>query len=304
MSGKLNLYDLRTGATISTRSDHQKYAVRVACSTPTFGQTDCYIATAAWDAKVHLYHVELGDPVLTAPIFTITLPTNPESILFIPHPELTDPILVLTRRDSTFLYYYSMPPPDASGSAVLLGRQNLAPHSNAWIAFTPSSIALHPTDSALVAIATSAMPSMKLLITRLLLPPPTGTPDLPTLSIVEPTTPVDASLGGGTQAAQARAALAQAEREDAAILLHVSTQAPQTQYSTPEVVWRPDGTGVWVNGDDGVLRGVEVTTGKVVRKLAGGHEAGSKVRCLWAGIVDEEELVVSGGFDRRLVVWR
>lgn len=82
--------------------------------------------------------------------------------------------------------------------------------------------------------------------------------------------------------------------------------APQTPYSTPQVVWRPDGSGVWVNGDDGVVRGVEAASGKVVCLLRA-HEIGSKVRTLWAGYlgVDERrrEVVVSGGFDKRVFVW-
>ena len=64
---------------------------------------------------------------------------------------------------------------------------------------------------------------------------------------------------------------------------------------------------MWVNGDDGVLRGVEARTGKIVSTLKGGHEIGSKIRSVWAGWVygdEREEWIVSGGFDRRLVVWR
>ena len=84
--------------------------------------------------------------------------------------------------------------------------------------------------------------------------------------------------------------------------------APQTPYSTPQVCWRPDGSGVWVNGEDGALRGLEAKTGKVVTTLTNGHEAGSKIRSVWAGLVkyngEEEEWVVSGGFDKRLIVWR
>ena len=78
--------------------------------------------------------------------------------------------------------------------------------------------------------------------------------------------------------------------------------APQTPYSTPAVAWRPDGSGVWVNGDDGAVRGIEASTGKVACTLRG-HEDGSKVRCLWAGRVDGVEWMVSGGFDQRLIVW-
>lgn len=92
------------------------------------------------------------------------------------------------------------------------------------------------------------------------------------------------------------------------MVLHVNTLAPQTAWSTPMVAWRPDGSGVWVNGDDGVVRGVDALTGKVRVGLRGGHEEGSKVRSLWAGWVGEgegrEEWVVSGGFDKRLVVWK
>lgn len=111
-----------------------------------------------------------------------------------------------------------------------------------------------------------------------------------------------------TQATQARQKLVVEDQEDAAIQLNVNTFAPQTPYSTPQVSWRPDGSGVWVNGDDGVLRGLEATTGKIRSTLKGGHEPGSKIRSLWAGMVDvdgkEEEWVISGGFDKRLIVWK
>lgn len=111
-----------------------------------------------------------------------------------------------------------------------------------------------------------------------------------------------------TQAAQARGVLAIQDREDAAILSNTNTLAPQTAYSTPQVCWRPDGSGLWVNGDDGVIRGVEASTGKVVATLRNGHELGSKIRTIWAGWVKvdekQEEWIVSGGFDRKLIVWR
>ena len=86
-------------------------------------------------------------------------------------------------------------------------------------------------------------------------------------------------------------------------MIHCTTFAPQTAYSTPAVAWRPDGSGVWVNGDDGAIRGIETSSGKVISTLQG-HEEGSKVRCLWAGEVEGEELLVSGGFDQRLIVWQ
>lgn len=312
MSGRVLLTHLATGRVVSERTDHTKYVVKLASWQDATG---VWVATAAWDAKIFLYHMPLPSMTTEAasstlalgdPIGTLTLGTNPESIIFVPHPELPTPVLLVGRRDSTFLYYYGMPttsqPGDTSPPPLLplLGQQNLAPHSNAWISFSPSAFALSPLDPSVLAVATSATPHMKLIIARLLLPPPPlangmpAVPDQPTYT---------------TQTGQARASLALQDREAAAIMVHCSTMAPQTAYSTPGLAWRPDGSGVWVNGDDGVIRGVEAATGKIVAHLKGGHEAGAKIRCLWAGRLRDsdgkknQELLISGGFDRRLIVW-
>lgn len=78
-------------------------------------------------------------------------------------------------------------------------------------------------------------------------------------------------------------------------------------------MWRPDGTGVYVSSDDGVVRGFSANTGKLAATLEG-HVPGSKLRCLWSGRVKiasessddskEEEILLSGGFDQRLILWK
>jgi hypothetical protein len=54
------------------------------------------------------------------------------------------------------------------------------------------------------------------------------------------------------------------------------------------------------------VRGIEAISGKIVATLPG-HEPGSKVRCLWSGVIEaegrSEEYLVSGGFDQQLIVW-
>ena len=290
MSGQVVVYDHKVDKVIEARRDHTKYVVKVATC---LSSDSLWVATAGWDAKVYVYRLEKPTSGLGPPVAELTLPTNPEAIAFIKHSEAGKHILLVTRRDSTSLHYYQLPGSGLS-TLELLGTQNLAPHSNAWIAFSPSSIAICPTDPTMVAVATSAVPHMKLIIVRLLLPPI----DKPAGRSIEP----------ATQAVQTRASLAIQDKEDMAIHVHVSTLAPQTPYSTPHVVWRPDGSGVWVNGDDGILRGLEANTGKIVALLKDGHELGSKIRSIWCGAVDvhgkKEEWLVSGGFDRRLVVWR
>lgn len=293
MSGKLTLLDVAEEKVISNRHDHTKYIVRMAKHQIA---DDTYIATAGWDGKILLYKLATGsnsEPILDRPVASLSLQTNPESVLFLNHPETGRPLLLVTRRDSTFLYYYSIT--QSIGALEMLGRQNLAPHSNSWVAFTPSFVALSPTDSSLAAIATSTTPHMKLLVVRLLLPPESGIAD------VEIITP--------TQASQSRAEMALQDREEAAIILSSNTFAPQTVYSTPILSWRPNGGGIWISADDGIIRGIDIKTGKVSAQLKG-HTPMSKIRTLWAGYIDSSEeatspteIVVSGGFDQKLIVW-
>lgn len=302
MSGQLLVSDLK-GNVVVKRRDHSKYIVKLAIHD---NASETFIATAGWDCKINVYRLphdsdamQLGDPTSS-----ISLPSKPESIVFLQHPESAQPILIVSRTDSSFLYYYTI-----ESNPRLLGRQNLAPHSNAWVAFTPSALALHPFDNSLLAVGTSTVPHMKLLIVRLLIPPYEAVivEQAPQPQRVRSSL-LDDGPGTLTQASQARVALAVAEREAAAILIHCTTMAPQTAYSTPAVAWRPDGSGVWVNGDDGAVRGIETSSGKVVATLHG-HEAGSKVRCLCTGEVDVEgegkrEVLMSGGFDQKLIAWK
>lgn len=321
MSGQLMLHDSQ-GRLLDKCRDHLKYAVQVVSGYTRHGRW--IVATAGWDQKVHIYAPEhelaenfqpsaqyYGEEpyiggLLRDPIHTIPLPSNPESMVLVQHPDTLDLYLVVSRRDSTFLYYYCITPTSdeaSSGRSSEItysvqesGRQNLSPHSNAWIAFTPSCLAVCPTDPTLLAVATSHLPHMKLIVVRLLFP---GLSPDPTFN--------STAVGSQplTQASQTRANLALQDREDSAITLHVTTMAPQTPYSTPQVVWRPGGHGVFVNADDGVIRGVDTHSGKVVAMLKA-HEVGSKVRTLYSlwETGGKAEILVSGGFDKKVFVWR
>jgi WD40 repeat protein len=166
MSGQLHLSDL-SGESFSTRRDHSKYIVKVAVFED--GLSGSVIATAGWDNKVVIYKLDdsTSDNLnLDEPSATIALQTKPEGMVFVRHPETNQPVLILSRTDSNNIFFYTVEP-----QPRLLGQQNLAPHSNAWVAFTPSALEICPTDPTLLAVGTSSIPHMKLLLVRLLFPP-------------------------------------------------------------------------------------------------------------------------------------
>ena len=175
MSGQLVLYDQVTATILEERRDH-KYAVSVTlCKAQ-----ELLIATCGWDQNVFIYTLApefngaSRKPTLGAPMAFLTLPTNPETITFVKDPGSVKDLLMVTARDSTFLHCYGFPDFNDAGlgpeEMLLLGRQNLAPHSNAWIAFYASSVAISPKDPTLLAVATSSTPHMKLIIVRPLVP--------------------------------------------------------------------------------------------------------------------------------------
>ncbi|KAF2110085.1 WD40-repeat-containing domain protein [Lophiotrema nucula] len=310
MSGRLVLYDPDADKVLGERRDHKKYVVKLA--TWSYA-SKIFVASAGWDSKVYLYQLAIKEgenPKLEPPFASLTLPTLPETILFIESPETRSPLLLLARRDSTFLYYYDIPEPTENNVDIpYLGKQNIAPQSNAWVAFTPSDVQVCPSDPSLVAVATSSTPHMKLLVVRLLIPPK-GAPSasgevLHTLdnSANSVLSRNQYPTSNATQAAQLRAELVVQDREDAAILININTMAPQTAYSTPRLAWRPNGSGIYVSSDDGIVRGFEASTGKLNASLRA-HEPGSKIRCLVTGLENDEEFLVTGGFDTRLIVWK
>lgn len=81
------------------------------------------------------------------------------------------------------------------------------------------------------------------------------------------------------------------------IVANINTLSPQDKYSQSQIEWRSDGSGLWVAGDDGNIRGLDISTGKVAATL-NGHTG--RIKSFFA----ENELVFSAGIDERVVLWR
>lgn len=77
------------------------------------------------------------------------------------------------------------------------------------------------------------------------------------------------------------------------ILANFSTPSPQSKFSHARLEWRFDGSGLWLFGDDGVIRGFEVSTGRTVTELKV-HDGVIKSLC-----VDKDRLLTCGS-DRKI----
>ncbi|KAK6351481.1 hypothetical protein TWF718_004641 [Orbilia javanica] len=297
MVGVIAISDLK-GNIVDKWTGHTKYIVKISVSEPLMpvdGKEEIrYLAAASYDKSLSIHKLHLpkstdsdsntGDTPTPRLEFlqTIKFEQTVEDVIFTKDyrdstresaPASTStPLLITTIRDSPYLHVWSIPSNNPSTNSsttsqfTFTSKNPLNATSTTWLTYTPTSLTPHPNHPHLLAMVTSSIPVPKVIIYNL----STFTVDK------EFTVPVELSA-----------------------------------YSTGIVAWRGDtaASGLWVNGDDGVVKGVEIKSGKVKAELKGHN--GRKVRCLTAGAVigdggdeDEEELMISGGFDGGLNVWR
>ncbi len=149
MSGKLLLYDTMRSRSVDECKDHSRYLVKLA--TWEDGHS-ILVASAGWDSKIFLYKLDMTaeSPKLGEPIAKLELQSIPETIVAIVSEEGM-PILLVARRDSTLLHFFSLPTEDSPG-LTYIGRQNLAPHSNHWVGFSPVDVQISPNNPMQVAV--------------------------------------------------------------------------------------------------------------------------------------------------------
>lgn len=206
----------------------------------------------------------------------------------------------------------------------IISRTNLldSVNTSSFVTFTPMSLDICPDGSNRFAVATSHSPYMRVIVGKIGLEEPEG--NNPALSgtsahgipsaFADPSSSQssDASSLGKESSTKENVGKASSTGVDekkepygTMVLHNILAHAQQDQYSMPKVKWSQSGTGVWVSGDDGLVRGLEVETGKLVVELGGadcfeeGEEEKEKDEKVKDGASNSDEYGLSKKFTKK-----
>ncbi|EMG45506.1 hypothetical protein SBY92_005001 [Candida maltosa Xu316] len=179
-------------------------------------------------------------------------------------------IIVLGKLENTLLDVISV---NGNDELVPLYKISLNDAEFTASGFSPRSLTIQSLDIPLVAVGTSHEPYMRVIIVPL---QEQNTTDGPI------------------------------KRNQ--IIKNLNTMSPQDRYSQPIISWRlckqqGKASGVWVMGDDGIIRGLDIKEDKVVVELKNGHEG--KIKDFISYIDDENgEKLITCGLDREILEWK
>ncbi|EER32562.1 conserved hypothetical protein [Candida tropicalis MYA-3404] len=178
-------------------------------------------------------------------------------------------VIVLGKLENTLLDVLAI----RDNQLTLLYKISLNDAEFTAAGFSPRLLTIHQAAIPLIAVATSHEPFMRLIIVP--------------LSEAIPDTAIKRNQ----------------------IIKNLNTLSPQDKYSQPIIAWRlcrdenDRASGVWVMGDDGVIRGLDIIDDKVVIELNEGHQG--KIKDFISFIDgDGVEKLVTSGIDREIIEWK
>ncbi|KAG7665279.1 uncharacterized protein J8A68_001335 [[Candida] subhashii] len=95
------------------------------------------------------------------------------------------------------------------------------------------------------------------------------------------------------------------------IIKNINTLSPQDKYSQPIIAWRlinpnspnhPKNNGIWIMGDDGIIRGVDLLNDKLII-ISDAHQGKIKEFITYFN-QDFNERLISCGVDREVTIWK
>ncbi|KAH3688084.1 hypothetical protein WICPIJ_000926 [Wickerhamomyces pijperi] len=259
-----------------------------------------YVVSIGWDSfiKLHKLSFTADRTPQIVPVAQFKLLSNATALQLAFYND--EPIFIVTRLDSTQLAYFTALQ-DTNGNQltlhelikVSLNDAEFSTHGFTPMSITVNSAQLNDSEPGLVAVSTSHVPYLRVIITK--------TPSFKDLfSKLTSTDTMDSS----SNEQQLSTPTIRGH-----ILQNYTTTSPQDKFSQSKVLWRLDQSGIWIMGDDGVIRGMECQNGQIVEKLINYEDneddtnGSRRIKNMIVTNVNGKEIVVSSGIDKKLNYW-
>lgn len=296
LDGTAVLTDCLEREVLQTFSDQRRFVTRAL-----FDPTGEYIAISSYDKCVCIYKADVVDKDHPAhrPNYTLLhkekLDTNPETLLWLPD---TSHVIVTCRNDN-YIHYINM-------KDLKVTLYNMNPNGDDHVSFSALDSSLYPSNG--TSYSTSLTSTLADAST------PTGSvvqKDVPAVYLAlltsAPISAPNASSGGR---------LLLYELHSSKQVKTIYLTAPMDDYTTPRHTWVQDGKGAVITGDDGILRVVEIKSGKTMYELKapidklssdmaefGMFAGGTVIKDVWSGVLNGQEIVMAVGYDKKVRVW-
>lgn len=226
--------------------------------------SDDYFVSIGWDNRVVIGSIK---DLKVKIIDDAVLQSNPTSILMMKD-DSGAPVVLVGRLDSSLLHMFTL----QNDKFVEVARLSLNDSEFSTYSFQPMSIV--QIKPHIVTVATDHVPFMRLI-----------TLYVPKLSEIKP---------------DPQSSIIPIIR--ALIISNYNSMSPQDKYSSPILLTRPKGAGLWFAGDDGKLRGIDLKTGNVMEELDSNE---GRAKSAFITTHDNDEIiVVAGAVDRTISIWK
>jgi hypothetical protein len=263
MNGKISLCKYDTSFEILQEVQAHKRLV-VDAKTMTVNNRQ-FVVSLGWDSLLKVLEI-VADTIKSISEITITGQASCIGVV-----EYDGSLIVVVgKEENTMLDVLSL----TNDKLVMQYKLSLNDAEFSSTSFSPRSIDIKNMGSSapLVAVGTSHEPYMRLIVVTL--SPIVATPEEPI--------PIKRMQ----------------------IVKNLTTMSPQDKYSKAVIFWRKavpnHAEGVWIIGDDGIVRGIDLRNDKVVVEFPA-HDG--KIKNGAVEIHDSSELLITTGIDKEITLW-
>ncbi|ODV82909.1 hypothetical protein CANARDRAFT_178131 [[Candida] arabinofermentans NRRL YB-2248] len=256
-----------------------------------------YISSIGWDFKLIVNKITFNSDTIIEciPISDYKLMTNGSCITSFIDLESNLPIILIGRLDTSMISVFTI-----YNDLKLLEIAKLSLNDSEFSnhSFQPMNITMVDPIQNLITFATNHIPYMRLITIKF--------PSiLEILSNYDDFTTLDSKI---LEISKIQT-LEQSFQSNIPILRNIiisnlNSMSPQDKFSSPLIISRPfNKNGLWIFGDDGIIRGFDLSSGDVIEELKT-HEGRIKSGFVSNGGETNELLISCGAVDREVVMWQ